>query len=144
VIASRSGARIASARRQHEAVGPAHQEVVVQEHAQPMQRVAHRRLRAAEPRAGAGEGALGDLGVEHFEEVEVEAAEIHAKARHSAYECRLLLLSIMKIEKCSPNVSMKQRGTLFTSSPGNRVRPNGRPDCKIVPVIPLRLAIVRP
>ena len=66
------------ARRQDEAVRSAHQELVAGQVAQPLQCVADRRLRAAEPFPRAGDVALGDQCVEHLEEIEVEAAQVHA------------------------------------------------------------------
>ena len=54
------------------------EQIIGEQVAQPRQRVAHRRLRKADPVAGAGHGALGGQRVKGFEEVEVDRPDIHA------------------------------------------------------------------
>jgi len=50
---------------------------VAEKHAQPRQRMAHRRLRQADPGGGAGHGPLAIERVEGFQQVEVDRANIH-------------------------------------------------------------------
>ncbi len=56
----------------------AHEQIVGKQAAQARQRVAHRRLRQADPGGGAGHGALAGQRVEGFQQVEVDRPNIHA------------------------------------------------------------------
>jgi hypothetical protein len=65
-------------RRAH-ALGPAHEQLVVEGPAQALQRVAHRRLAQAQPLAGARHVALAHDRVEHDEQLEVERVPVHGR-----------------------------------------------------------------
>ena len=61
----------------------ADKQIVGEEIAQTRQRMAHRRLRQTDAPGGAGDRALGHQGVERFQEVQVDGADIHdAHDRH--------------------------------------------------------------
>ena len=61
-----------------DAAGGADEERVLDEQAQPRQRLAHRRLRQAERLGGAADAALPVDGVEDAHQVQVEVADMHA------------------------------------------------------------------
>jgi hypothetical protein len=60
------------------AASPAHQQFVAEQLTQTLQRIADRRLRTAELFAGARHAALGQQGVKHLQQVEIEGVEVHA------------------------------------------------------------------
>ena len=62
--------------RRHAALRADEQRIAV-EPAQPRQRVAHRRLRHAEPDGGTRDAALGVDGLERLQQVEIDAGDIH-------------------------------------------------------------------
>ena len=55
----------------------AHEQIVGKQAAQARQRMAHRRLRQADPARGPGHRALADQRVEGFQQVEVDRTNIH-------------------------------------------------------------------
>ena len=63
------------------AVRPAHEQFVLQHIAQPVQRMADRRLRQPQPRAGAGRAALLHQRLENAQQVQVEIVESHRLVR---------------------------------------------------------------
>jgi hypothetical protein len=73
--ADRPGER-QGARSRPDAVGRADEELVLEEPAQPAERVAHRRLADADALRGASDAALGQERVEGDQQVEVEPAQI--------------------------------------------------------------------
>ena len=80
-----AGQRERALGRDH-AAGLADQQRIFQHLAQLRERVAHRRLRQAEARAGAADAALGEEGVEDGEQVQVQRRYIHVvNIRHHKY-----------------------------------------------------------
>jgi hypothetical protein len=84
------GERARQRRGRHALPAPLEQRVVEQR-AHPAQRMADRGLRQVELARGRGDAAFAVDGVEHHEEIQVDAGELHAE--DSGTECRELILA---------------------------------------------------
>ena len=90
-LRQRAAQRLRPRRQFHPCTGP-HQKRIADQVAQPLQRVARRRLRQADPHRGAADAGFPEQRVERDQQIEVKRIQIHEVNRYHIHyrleECR--------------------------------------------------------